>query len=162
MKKFIWIIGVVLLVAAAAGGGFFAGKAYQQSLYDQAQANFIQARGDGGGMQGGGMFQGGEFPADRQMPFGGGGTLRGGTGGGVMGTVKSLDGNTLTLSTAEDVTRVILTDETVVQMTVTGTPGDLAEGLRLMVTGERDTDGSLTATLIQIVSSIDPAPEITP
>ena len=103
------------------------------------------------------MLPGGELPAEGQV-F----SVRGGMGGGLMGTVKSLDGNTLTLSTAEDVTTVTLSDATTVRMTVTGDLSDLAEGTRVMVTGETDKDGSLTATQIQILSSDFTAPEPTP
>ena len=159
MKKGLWILGAVILVAALAGGGFYAGMQYQQSLADQAQANFIQMRGEGGGAfpGGGQMLPGGELPAEGQV-F----SVRGGMGGGLMGTVKSLDGETLTLSTAEDVTTVTLSDATTVRMTVTGDLSDLAEGARVMVTGETDKDGSLTATQIQILSSDFTAPEPTP
>ena len=148
MKKAILIGLAILLVAVAAGGAFYGGMQYQISLEDQAQANFLAARGEGGGQfpGGGQMLPGRELPADGQV-------LQGRQGGGITGTVKSVDGQLLTLSTAETVTTVTLTDATTVNMTVTGDLTDLTEGVRVMVTGEIGSDGNVTATLIQIVSS---------
>ena len=157
MKKILWIVGAVVLLAAALGGAFYGGIQYQKNQLSLAQSNFIQARGEGDGQfpGGGGMLPGGGmFPGDGSLPSG-----RGSLGGGLMGTVKSVDGDTLTLSTAEDVTTVTLTGETTVQMTVLGSLSDLTAGTRVMVTGERDEDGSLTAVSIQIISSDFPAPD---
>ena len=159
MEKILLIVGAVVLVAAAVGGAFYGGIQYQKDQVSLVQSNFIQARGEGEGQfqGGGGMMPGGALPGDGSLPSG-----RIGMGGGLMGTIKSVDGDTLTLSTAEDVTTVTLTDETTIQMTVLGSLSDLTEGLRVMISGETDEDGSLTALTIQILSSDFTAPETTP
>jgi hypothetical protein len=153
MKKILLIVGAVVLLAAAVGGAFYGGIQYQKNQVSQAQANFLQARGGGQGQfPGGGM----QLPSDLQAPSDGqmpSAVMGMGRGGGVMGTVKSIDGDTLTLSTAEDVTTVILGENLTIQMTVNGSVSDLTAGTRILVSGERDEDGSLTATIIQIISS---------
>lgn len=65
--------------------------------------------------------------------------------------MKALQGDTLTLSTAQDVTSVKLSEDTVIQKTVTGSLEDLQTGVRVMVAGERNDDGSIDAAQITIL-----------
>ena len=155
MKKIIIIIGAIVLLGSVAAGGFYAGITYQSNLADQARANFESMRGQGNP---------GEFPQDGQnlpegMPEGGmrGGQFPGGFGGaGTTGQVKSIDGDVLMLSTAQDVTTVHLSDTTQVQQTVTVDITQLQPGMRIMVTGEAGADGVITASQIRILTG-DPA-----
>jgi hypothetical protein len=73
-----------------------------------------------------------------------------------MGQVKTNEGSTLTISTPQDVTTVNLTDSTRIQKSVEGTHADLQPGTRVMVAGERDSDGVITAEQITILN-VDPA-----
>lgn len=148
MKTFLIVVAVILATGLAAGGGFWGGILYQTSKVDTARANFESARGPLNGMPEGG-FPSGQAP-DRQ--FQNGGTQGGFFGRGTAGSVKTLEGDTLTLSTAQDVTTVKLTADTVVLKTVTGGAADLQAGVRIMVTGERDNDGAITASQITILS----------
>jgi hypothetical protein len=70
-----------------------------------------------------------------------------------VGQVKTVEGATLTLSTAQDVTTVTLSDATQVEKTVTGVLADLQPGMQVMVSGERDAEGNLTASQIRIIDS---------
>ncbi len=143
MKTTLIVIAIVSAIGLAAAGGFWSGMQYQSSLADRAQANFESARGPLSRMPGGqrpeGQFQGGGAPA---------GLI---TRAGTAGSVKALEGNTLTLSTAQDVTTVKLSKDTVIQKTVTGSLEDLQTGVRVMVAGERNDDGSIDAAQITIL-----------
>ena len=75
-----------------------------------------------------------------------------GPGRGASGTVESLEGDTLTLSTAQDQVTVLLTDQTVINRFVAGERADLQAGAQVTVLGERDDSGKITATTIQILS----------
>ena len=70
-----------------------------------------------------------------------------------MGEVKSIEGNVLTVSTAQDVTTVNLSDTTQIVKSVEGTTSDLQPGVRVMVTGEQDNDGNITASQITILNN---------
>jgi hypothetical protein len=147
MKKIVRLIAAVILAALIAAGGFWGGMAYQTSRASQARANFINARGGANGMQlpdGVQGFPGGAAPS---------GLAPGAFGGrGTTGQVKAVDGNVITLSTAQDVTTVSLSDSTQIQKTVAGTAADLQPGLRVMVTGEMDNGGKLTASQVTILA----------
>ena len=154
MKKVLITVGVVIFAVLIAAGSFWAGMAYQTNKAEQARANFFNARG---------QFGEGQFPQDGQLPGGGqffrdGQLPGGGQGGGIFGRggtfgqVKTVDGNVLTLSTAEDVTTVHLSDATQFEKTVQGSTSDLQPGTRVLVIGETEKDGSLTASRIQILN----------
>jgi len=148
MKKNILIImGVVVFVILAGAGGFWGGMTYKTNQASQAQARFFEQRG--GQPPSDGQFPSGQFQ-DGQTPNGG--QFQGGFRGGTVGQVKSIDGNVLTLSTAQDVTTVNLIDTTKIVKSVEGTTSDLQTGMRVMVTGEKDDKGNLTASQITIVN----------
>ena len=148
MKKVWMILGAVVVVALIAAGSFWGGMADQTNRATQAQANFLNARGQGGTGQfanGGQAFPGVAAPIG-QAPgnFGGRGTA---------GQVKTVEGNILTLSTAQDVTTVNLSDSTQIQKTVSGSVSDLQPGTQVMVTGQKDSKGVINATQIRIMTN---------
>lgn len=141
-KKILFIVGAVVIVALLSAGSFWGGMAYQSNHAAQIQSNFIAARGgqppdnipaDGSQFQGNGRF---------------GGNL---AGRGTTGEVKSVDGDTLTLSTAQDVVTIHISDSTEIQMTVSGTVADLEPGINVIVIGEQEDDGTITASQVQII-----------
>jgi hypothetical protein len=144
MKNVLIIVGVVVLVGIVAAGSFWAGTTYQSNQADQARQQFMSERGipaDGAQLPEGGM------PGERQFLAGGAGF----PGGGTMGEIKSIDGNTLTLSTAENVTVVHLSTDTPVQKTETTGIEELQAGMRVMVIGEQDKNGEITASQVTII-----------
>lgn len=154
MKKILLIIGAILLAALIAGGSFYAGMAYQTKQADQVRARFLQERGmTEGGMPPSGEFLGRNFPEGLQPPSGGG---MGFPGRGTTGVVKTLEGNVMTISTAQDVTTVTLSEDTQIEKYAVATITDLQPGVRVMVTGQQDEDGNITASQIQIVNN-DPS-----
>jgi hypothetical protein len=154
MKKILIIPGALLLAVLIAAGSFWGGMQYQSTRSAQAQANFFNARG--GLPQGTGQFPGGgQFPGDGQ-PNGGqvpDGGLGFPGGRGTTGKVRAIDGNILTLSTPQDVTTVNVSGATQIQKSTSGTAADLEPGTRVMVTGETNSDGTVTANRITILDN---------
>lgn len=87
---------------------------------------------------------------------GGGG---GGYGGrrGSMGQIKSIEGNVITVSTQQEQLKVTVTDATKYQKLVDGKFGDLQVGVNIIVRGESDANGMVTAANIQLAGPV-PAP----
>jgi len=153
MKIVLWIIGALALLAIGAGAGFVEGKAYQTNQANQIRNQFFRARGlTPSGSDTAGSGQGGGFG--------------GGFGGGVAGQIKSVQGNTIELNTANNnVTTVDLTANTRIEKSTQGTAADLKTGEQLVVRGQSDANGTVTANQIQIVSNGAPqngAPQGTP
>lgn len=144
MKKVLIVVGVIVVAALLSGVSFWGGMTYQSKQVENVRANFLNARG-------------GQLPGDRQVPadgqFPNGAQGQGFRGGGTMGEVKSIEGNVLTVSTAQDVTTVNLLDSTQILKSVEGTTSDLQIGVRVMVTGLRDDKGNITASQITILNN---------
>ena len=147
MKKVLIIVGVILGAIVLSAASFWGGMTYQTKKVDQTRSNFFAARGGEPGN--------GQFPNDGQFPNSAQGQQGQGffRGGGTVGQVKSIDGDVLTLSTAQNVTTVTLSDSTTVMKTVEGTTSDLQPGMRVMVAGEPDSKGNLTASQITILAN---------
>jgi len=148
MKKILIVVGIILAAALISGASFWGGMTYQTKQAESVRANFFNARG--------GQLPGeGQFPANGQLPSGAQGQQGQGSfrGGGAFGEVKSIEGNVLTLSTAQNVTTVNLTDATKILKTIDGATSDLQPGMRVVVAGQRDDKGNITASQITIESS---------
>lgn len=143
MKKIILIIGIVVAIALVAAGSFWGGMTYQTNQANQINQRFMAARG----LSGEGQLPG-EMPSMRgQFPQDGTGFA----GRGAAGQIKSIAGEVITLSTAQDVTTVNVSDDTQIEMTVSGEVSDLQSGMRVMVTGEKGDDGVIQASQITIL-----------
>ena len=66
------------------------------------------------------------------------------------GQVKQIDGNTVQLSTANEVLKVTIGDQTRIQKMGDGSLSDISVGERITVQGTRKSDGTFTAQMIQI------------
>lgn len=79
-----------------------------------------------------------------------GGGLLGGdfTGGGLMGTVESVEGSTVTVNTSQGPLQAFVGPDTVIQRTTQVSIEEIVEGLRVTVSGERDESGIVEATSI--------------
>jgi hypothetical protein len=71
----------------------------------------------------------------------------------VTGQVKSFDGTTLQVSTARDVTTVHFDDSTRIETGTTAAATDLQPGARVIIIGQRDSSGVLTASEVLIISA---------
>jgi len=138
MRKVAFIVGGAVIILIVAGGAFYGGMMYERSQQASIRSRFFAERG--------GLPGGTPQPGAGNVPQG-----QAGFGRGASGTVKSIQGDTLLLSTAQDVTTVILNDQTGIRKTVAGQIADLQPGQRVVVTGDRAQDGTITATSIQIL-----------
>jgi hypothetical protein len=150
-KKLLAVVGGLILILAVAGGSFYGGILFQQQQAANVRAAFSANRGGGGGGDGaGGGGGGGNF-------FGaGGGGVNGNSRRGEVGQIKSIDGNTITLSTAQSVVKVTMTDTTRIEKVVVGSNSDLQVGARVIVRGAADSSGNVTADSIQITQNSQP------
>jgi hypothetical protein len=147
MKKPIIIVGSIVVALLLMGASFYGGTLYQRNSESSARNRFLASRG----------IDPNQF--NQNNPNGSGGNFQGGTGngrqgfafgGGAQGQVKTIDGNTITISTAQNVTTVTLSDSTVFMKSVTGTVADLKVGDRVLVQGQRDSSGNITASEIML------------
>jgi hypothetical protein len=127
------ILGVIVLCGAVGAGAFYGGTVYERQQVQNTRNSFFNGRGGTGGNGGGGGAGGGGF------------------GGGVFGTVKSITGNTIQISTPQNVTTVNLSAATTVMKTITGTVSDIQVGQTITVRGQRDSSGNITADSIQLL-----------
>jgi Domain of unknown function (DUF5666) len=159
MKNVLIIIGAIVLAIVIAGGSFYGGMAYQRNQEAAVRASFFASRG----IENGGQFQGGQGQGANGTN---GGQRQGGFGfgGGTSGQVKSLDGNVLMLSTPQNVTTVNLTSSTRIEKFGPGATTDIQPGQRVTVSGQRDSNGNITATQIMILPTNpnNPSPTATP
>ena len=137
-KKIGWVIVILIALVAVGAGGFYGGTAYAANAAQQAsnvRAQFLDGRGGVAG-------------AGTGTTNGAGGA---GFGGGVVGTIKSISGDTIQVSTAQNVTTVTLSGATTIQKSVTASTADLQVGQQITVRGQRDASGNVAATSIQLV-----------
>ncbi len=126
-------VAVVAALIIGGGGGFFAGTKYQAS---KTRSRMPQFSGQNGPSQ---------MNGDNQR-----------TGGGfrpVNGTIISHDDTSVTVEMTDGSSKIILlTDGTTINKTQEGSVEDLAEGTEVMIVGQENSDGSVTAQNIQIGS----------
>lgn len=145
MNKGLWIGGSIVIALILMGASFYGGTLYEKNAQASAQARFFASRGiSNGGF--GGNFNG-------QETINGTPRARTGFGGGTQGQVKSIDGNTITLSTAQNVTTVTLSGTTTIMKSDPGTLADLKVGDRVLVTGQRDSSGNITASEVLVLAA---------
>ena len=71
--------------------------------------------------------------------------------GGVGGTIDTIDGNTLTITTPRGPTMVTMDPETAVRKVVDGSTEDLKQGVQIRVAGSREEEGTVKATSITLI-----------
>lgn len=156
MKRFLLISGIIVIIGLAAAAGFWGGIQYQSNQAEQVRTDFFNARG---------QIENGQFP--NQMPASGVDQRPdrlppSGFGSGTTGIIKTIEGNTLTISTAQDVTTVNLSDNLKINKSETGTMDDLQTGLRINIIGQSDSDGTILANEITIIDGDDNVISIPP
>ncbi len=123
MNKLITIVVVVAVVVG--GGAFYGGMKYAQN----------------------------KSASDRQQRFGQvAGTNNGGQRGGlVSGDIISKDSQSITVKMRDGSSKIVFYSDSVeISKFVAGVVGDLAVGKTVSVTGKTNSDGSITATTIQL------------
>jgi len=117
----------MVLIAVLVGGGlgFFGGMQYQKN-----QRPSFSARN-------------GSTPASPAGRFG--------RGGGVTGDIISIDKNTMTVKLPDGSSKiVVLSSTTTINKAAAGAVSDLSVGTRVAAFGTTNSDGSVTATNVQI------------
>lgn len=130
-SKIVIIFGVLLIVVG--GGAFFAGMKYQQSR-QPSRADF-QSRA--------GMRQQ-NLPAGAQQRVG---------AGAIRGEIISQDDKSITVKLQDGSSKIVLISEnTAINKATEGSVDDIKTGEQVMVLGQTNSDGSVSATDIQIGS----------
>jgi hypothetical protein len=147
-------VALVVIVGAAAGlGGYSLGVKEGRAQAAETRSAFLAARGLGNGPQGAGLSRQG----DPGMLSAAAGAQPGApinTANLAMGQVKQVDGNTVQLSTANEVLTVAVGEQTRIQKMMEGDLSDVSAGERIIVQGARKSDGVFAAQIIQIGGGI--------
>lgn len=125
MKKALWIAGGIVLAIIVAAASFYGGMAYQRSQATSVQARFFASRGLNSSATG-------------NLPAGGRGF------GGITGSVKSIDGNVLTISTPQNVLTVNLSGTTKILKASNGSAADITVGQEVVVSVQRENNSTTT------------------
>lgn len=140
----------IILVLVGLGAGFFGGYQYR---------NYV-LRKRATGLTGNANFQ--RFTGTRA----GQGAVAGARGGAVEGSILSMDTNSITVKLADGSTKiVILGGTTTYENIVSAQSSDLKVGGEVAVFGTANSDGSVTATSVQInpqFGRMIPSPTPTP
>ena len=131
-ERIIWVVALVLVAGAGFYSGQIVGKRAGEQNREQAAQQFFSQRGAQGG-----------------QAAGQGGFNR----GGVAGTVSSVSGNTITITTRSGQTQKIeLAADGKVRKQVDGQLSDITAGEQIVATGAQNGD-AFQATSIQIGNS---------
>ncbi len=124
MKNKNIIIAAVAALLIGAGLGFFGGMKYQQSKTPAGRSGMFQ-RGSAG--------------------------IRNSMGMAVRGQIISADTSSITVKLPDGSTKiVILSSTTMIGKTTTGNASDLTNGVNVIVFGNTNSDGSVTAQNVQV------------
>ncbi|MBI4787979.1 MAG: hypothetical protein HY782_13155 [Chloroflexi bacterium] len=139
--KTVLVAGIVVVLLVAVGvGAFLAGSNYGQAQAQNIRAEFFTSRqqAQGGAIQPG--QGGGPAMAGMQGQF----------GRGLIGTVKSVDGNKIQLTQRDgSVVTVTMDSQTQIQKTMAGAAADIKTGENITVLSDQ-TGSDVTARTIQI------------
>jgi len=124
---------IVVIAAIVGGTSFFAGTKYQQSKINEfarnLPENFEQMRGQVG----------------QHRTNGSSGLTT------VRGEILSVDDSNVTVKLDDDSSKIIiLADSTGINKSEKGSTEDLTEGTKVIIIGQTNSDGSVTASNIQI------------
>jgi hypothetical protein len=144
-------------VPAAGAGGAGAGAFGGAGAGAGAGAQAGPGTGGGPGTGAGAGAQG--APGSGSGPGTGGGTGGGARAAGrpTTGIIASIDGDTVIVTTPDGPVQVTLNDGTTLLKQAPAERSDLTPGLRVLVTGEREADGPVAASGVQILSGDAPA-----
>ncbi len=124
----------VVLVGVSFGGGIAYGRSHAPTG-GFARGTFTTANG--------------QFGAGGKVSF----TTRGGMmgGGATMGQIVSNNGSSISVQLPNGSTQlVLLNSSTQIGKTVVGNASDLTNGVNVLITGQSNSDGSITAGMVQI------------
>ncbi len=142
-KNLIITVVVVLLVGA---GSFYGGMMYQQSKTGNGFNGAMMGQIPGSG-NAQGQFSRNNGQTNTSSQIG----QPGGMGNGVSGEITNMDDKSLTITTRNGGSKIVFfSDSTTISKMTDGTTSDLKTGETVMVTGETNSDGSVTAKSIDL------------
>ena len=142
MKKSL-IISIIVTAIVVGGGAFYGGTLYQKSQTATATATATAAAGARGA-------------------YAGAGRTGASAGGLTTGSVLNKSGNSLSVESRDGSSKVVfVASSTSIGMMTAGTLDDVTTGANVIVTGTSNSDGSITATSIQI-RPLTPPPSTAP
>ncbi len=137
------IVLIVLTAVIVGGAAFFGGMKYGESAGSQmANIQGVRDRGFGGG--------------NASSTFGRrGGMGLPGQGGFTGGQIIAKDDKSITVQLMGGGSKIIFfSGSTMIMKSATGTPDDLAVGAQVVATGSANSDGSVTASSLQLRSGM--------
>lgn len=135
MKNVKTIVPIILILVGL-GVGFFGGYEYRNYRLNQARGGFAAGGANGAQRFIGGTRAAGQNGAGRNA---------------VEGSILSIDNNSITVKLTDGSTKiVILSGSTTYSNTATASQTDLKTGSTVAVFGAPNSDGSVTATNVQI------------
>ncbi|MDH7487706.1 MAG: DUF5666 domain-containing protein [Anaerolineae bacterium] len=147
MSRTLRVVLGVIVVLILVGGSFYGGTLYgkQQALaqlpeaFRQRLAQFGQQRAQAG------------TGTPQAQPGQGGFARFGGQGGGLIGQIEEINGDTLIITNFEgQQTRVQVTETTLIEKYASVTVAELEPGEQVIVSGSENEDGSITARSVQV------------
>jgi len=130
------VIVPIVLILVGLGVGFFGGYQYRNYRLNQTRGGFAAIGTNGQ-----------RFMGSRT----GQGAVAGARGGAVTGSILSMDANSITVKLADGSTKIVLfSGTTTYENSITAQASDLKVGGQVAVFGSANSDGSVTATSIQI------------
>ena len=153
MRKVLTIVAGAVFVLLIVAAAFYGGTVFERSRVADVRSAFMAERGAPGAFGVPGPLSGPDSFGSPRSQAGEQDGMPGmaGFGRGATGRVKSIEGNTLLVSTAQEVTTVILTDQTTIIRIVHGDREDLQADQQVTVIGERSESGEIAAMVIQIL-----------
>ena len=147
-RAFVLLLVGVLAVGGSLGGAFVGGIALGKSQGDEtaAQSTLPAQSSFSPNQPPSGQLSQDQIDQFRQGQLGQGFAGR----GGLTGTIEEIEGNTVTVNTAQGPLQATVGEETTIQMFTEGTLADLQTGLRVTVIGQRGEDGAVEATSIVV------------
>lgn len=148
MQKDLPVIAAVILLVG--GGAFYGGMKFGEANAAKNAPRF-------------GTFDRGTQRGTQNGAFGG--RMMGGTRGDdfANGEIIAKDAQSITIKLRDGGSRIVFLPETAtVSKMTTGTRDDLSVGIRIMATGSKNTDGSLTAKNLQLLPENILPPEEAP
>lgn len=151
-KAFLVMLIGILLLGGAVGGAFVGGMALGESRAEASEETNDSFQLPGGFQDQLTQEQIDQMKqrfTDQDGQTTDGGEVAGRTG--LTGVVQQLDGDTLTINTPKGPLQVDISEDTTIQKTVEGAPGDLQENVNVTVMGQRNEDGTIEASSVVIV-----------
>ncbi len=143
MNRIVIIVVGVLLALLIAAGSFYGGMVYGENRAQAEMPVFANAEGTPGWRGQFGAPPGGQAGTDRRQ-------FSGAQGGSLFGEIQSLGSGEMTIidQNGKQV-KIHVTDTTLIQKQAEVTLADLQEGEMVAISGSQETDGSITARMVQ-------------